>query len=186
MDDLDEELMRYRTLAFLVHRAKERALGAPSDKFVLELGIVALDKKGADRKGALQEYFATVEVALFDQYLLRLVAVFERVAFERLSAAVGAARTAVEDNYPDRSPFARAAKHLVKNIADDLTNLADIEKLLASYPQAAAKDLRALREHRNWIAHGGRVGKQSLFSRIEDVHKSLRELLDVIEAQQDG
>jgi hypothetical protein len=51
MNDLDEELMRYRTLAFLVHRAKERALGAPSDKFVLDLGIVALDKTTGRIKG---------------------------------------------------------------------------------------------------------------------------------------
>ncbi|MEO5731330.1 MAG: hypothetical protein ABI134_01780 [Byssovorax sp.] len=183
MSDLDEELVRYRTLAFLVHRAKERALGAPFDKYVSDLGIPALRKKNVDRKGALEEHFDTVEQTLFEQYLLRLMAVFERLAFERLSAAVGAARTAVEDNYPDRSPFARAAKHLVKNLADDLTTLADIEKLLASYPQAASKDLQELREHRNWIAHGGRVGRQSRFSRIEDVHKSLTELLDIIQTQ---
>jgi hypothetical protein len=183
MSDLDEELVRYRTLSFLARRAKERSLGAPFDQYVSDLGIPALGKRRADREGTLQEYFDSVEQALFDQYLLRLVAVFERMVFERLGAAVGAARSAVEEHYPSGSPFSRAARHLVKDVADDLTSLADIERLLASYPQSASKDLQELREHRNWIAHGGRVGRQSRFSRVEDVHKALSELLDVIEAQ---
>jgi hypothetical protein len=109
-----------------------------------------------------------------------LVAVFERLAFERLKNAVGTARTAIEQNYPPHSAFSRAAKRLAKDL-DDFPNLADIEGLLASYPQAASKELHELREHRNWIAHGGRLGKQSQFSRIEDVHKALQGLLSAIE-----
>lgn len=45
--------------------------------------------------------------------------------------------------------------------ADDFWNLSGIETLLASYPQAATKDLQALRAHRNYVTHGGRVGKLS-------------------------
>jgi hypothetical protein len=184
MSDLDEELVRYRTLVFLVKRAKERALGGPFEAYVSDLGIPALGKRRADRETALQEYFESVDQALFEQYLMRIVAVFERLAFERLGAAIGAARTAVEEHFPSESPFSRAAKHLVKDVATDLTNLADIERLLASYPQSPWKDLQELREHRNWIAHGGRVGRQSRFSRIEDVHKTLTELLEAIEARE--
>jgi hypothetical protein len=184
MSELDEELIQYRTLTFLARRAKERSLGAPFDPYVSDLGIPALGKKRADRGVALEEYFDSLEQSLFDQYLLRMVATFERLAFEKLTAAVGAARTAVEENYPAGSPFSRAAKYLVKGVTEDFTSLADIEKLLASYPQSASKELQELREHRNWIAHGGRVGRQSRFSRIEEVHKTLSELLDLIETQE--
>jgi len=183
MTDLDDELVRYRTLAFLARRAKERALGAPFDSYVSDLGIPALGKRGTDRKAALQEYFDSVEESLFDQYLLRLVAAFERLVFQKLNTAVGTARTTLEGNYPTASPFSRAARHLVKNTTDDFTNLADVEKLLASYPQSASKDLQELREHRNWIAHGGRLGQQSRFSRIDDVYTVLADLLVVIETQ---
>jgi hypothetical protein len=183
MTDLDDELVRYRTLAFLARRAKERALGAPFEPYVSDLGIPALGKKIADRKAAVEDYFDSVEQALFDQYLLRLVAAFERRAFQRLGTAVGTARTTLEENYPEASPFSRAVRHLVKDTKEDLTGLADVEKLLASYPQALSEDLQELREHRNWIAHGGRLGKQSRFSRIEEVHRILAYLLSVIHPQ---
>ncbi len=151
-------------------------MGAPFHQYVSDLGIPALGKKSADRKAALEQYFDSVEESLFNQCLLRLVAAFERLAFERLNAAVGAARTTLEDNYPSTSPFSRAARHLIK----DFTTLADVEGLLASYPQSASQDLRELREHRNWIAHGGRLGRISRFSRIEDVHRTLTDLLSAI------
>ncbi len=108
MTDLDDELVQFRTLAFLARRAKERALAAPSDSYVSDLGIPALGKRGTDRRAALEEYFDSIEESLFDQYLLRLVAVFERLVFHKLNAAVGTARTTLEDNYPAASPFSRS------------------------------------------------------------------------------
>jgi hypothetical protein len=69
---------------------------------------------------------------------------------------------------------------LVREPNSDVTNLRDIEVLLASYPQAAAQDLGALREHRNHIAHGGRIGRESTFSNLDDVQSTLTQLLEVI------
>lgn len=92
MAELDDELARFRTFAFLVRRAKERALDAPYDQYVLDLGIPALGKKRVDKRtttAAFEEYFDSVEATLFEQYLLRMVATFERLAFEKVAAAVG-------------------------------------------------------------------------------------------------
>ena len=91
MTGLDDELLQYATLAFLAGRAKERALSAPFDLYVSELGIPGMGKKGADRKTAIQAYFDSVQKSLFDQYLLRLVAAFEWLAFQKLNNAVGTA-----------------------------------------------------------------------------------------------
>ena len=180
MSDLDDELVCYKTLAFLTRGAKQRALGAPFDEYVSNLGIPALGKQKADRKATIEEYFDFVEESLFDQYLLRLVAAFERLAFQKLNNAVGTARATLEAKYPVDSPFSRAAGHFVKDAEVDFKSLADVEKLLASYPQSASKDLYELREHRNLVAHAGRLGERSTFSKIEDVHKALADLLSVI------
>ncbi|MGA2617590.1 MAG: hypothetical protein ABSF26_08280 [Thermoguttaceae bacterium] len=180
MSDLDDELVRYRTVAFLLRGAKERAIGNPSAQYVSDLGIPALKKAKPDRLAAIKEYFDSVEESLFDQYLLLMVAAFERLAYEKLKNAVGAARATISQHYPAPSSFSRAAQRLAKDV-DDFRNLADIEVLLASYPQSQSKDLQALREHRNWIAHGKRLGHQSLFSKMEDVHRTLEDILSVIE-----
>jgi hypothetical protein len=180
MNDLDDELRCYMTLAFLTRGAKQRALGAPFDEYVSNLGIPALGRQKADRKATIEAYFDSVEKSLFDQYLLRLVAAFERLAFDKLKNAIGTARATLEAEYPVDSPFWRAAGHFVKDAQVDFKSLADVEKLLASYPQSASKDLHELREHRNLVAHAGRLGERSTFSKIEDVPKALADLLSVI------
>jgi hypothetical protein len=183
MSDLDDELDRYRTLAFLAGRAKELALSKPSDKYVLDLGIPGLGKQRADEKATIKAYFDSVEKSLFEQGLLRLVAAFERLAYEKLKNAIGTARKTLREKYPPQSPFARVASHFVKDTNVGFKYLADVGKLFAKYPKSASKDLVELRSHRNWIAHGGRVGKPSTFSKIEDVHKALADLLSVIETK---
>jgi hypothetical protein len=180
MSDLDDELMCYNTLAFLARRAKERAVGAPFHEYVSDLGIPLLGKQKGDRKAVIEKYFDLVEESLFHHYLLRLVAAFERLAFQKLDNAVGTARRTLENKYPVDSPYAQAARHFVKDAKVGFTNLADVETLLASYPKSEYRDLQELREHRNWIAHGGRLGKRSRFSKIEDVHEALADLLSVI------
>ncbi len=180
MSDLDDELAQYRTLAFLTQRAMERALSNPFDEYIRELpGFPRLGKQKADGKEIIKEYFDSVKKSPFDQYLLRLVAAFERLAFLKLENAVGIA-SGMLGKYPPESPFSRAAKKFVKDAKADFKNLADIEELLKSYPQSTSKDLEELRLHRNWVAHAGRLGERSTFSKIEDVHKALADLLSVI------
>lgn len=179
MHDLDDELDRYRTLVFISRNAKQRALSDPFGDYVSSLGVPLLGRRKTDNQAAIKEYFDSVEQSLFQQALLRLVAAFERLAYQKLRNAVGAARTTLDQHYPAQSPLSRAAARLAKDIAD-FPNLKDLEGVLASYPQSASKRLAELREHRNWIAHGGRCGEQSRFSKIEDVHQTLQELLSAI------
>jgi hypothetical protein len=179
MDDLDDEFFVYRTLAELSRQARSRALAAPHDSYVANIYVAGLMKKTSDRKSAIESHFERLDRALFDQFLVRLVATFERCAFVQLRTALGEARTTLQRHYNSRHPFSRAAQHLVKD-AEDFWNLSGIEALLASYPQAACKDLQVLREHRNYVTHGGRVGKLSRYAKIDEVHSTLRELLQVI------
>jgi hypothetical protein len=184
VSDLDNELAHYRTLAFLTQRAMERALSNPSDEYVRELGFPPPGKRTAERKEIIKEYFDSVKESLFDQYLLRLVSAFERLAFKKLKNALGIARKTLEDKYPRQSPFSRAARDFVKDTDVGFNSLAEGEELLKSYPRSTPKNLQELRLHRNCVAHGGRLGERSTFSKIEDVHKALADLLSVIETKE--
>jgi hypothetical protein len=159
--------------------AKDRAKADPFGKFVAELGIPSLGKARSDRIAALEDYFDEIDRSLANSFLLRLVAAFEAEAFSRLATAIGAARSTIDDHYPKGLPFAKGARALVRDTTD-LPYLSDIQTLLKSDPQAPTDALDALREHRNKIAHGGRIGKESLFMDPEDVHRVLLELMNAI------
>src|SRR5580704_1325424 len=132
-------------------------------------------------ESTINDHFDRVDRALFDQFLVRLVATFERRAFEKLRAALGEAKSTVQKHYGSSQPFARAAQHLVMS-ASDFPNLAKLDMLLKSYPRASLEDFHALREHRNYVAHGSRVGvgAPSRFVKIEEVKDMLRQLLQII------
>jgi hypothetical protein len=110
--------------------------------------------------------------------------VVERRAFIHLGNAAGEARKAVGNQYDAGIAFALAAEHLVKN-AEDVGDLANVEKFVGCYPGPLAGNLEELRHHRNWIAHGKRagVGRQSTFTRIEDVHAALCAIVRAIEGR---
>ena len=84
----------------------------------------------------------------------------------------------MQQNYPSTSPFSQCTDALVRD-TKDIRDLADIEVLLRSYPHAAVDDLAALREHRNKVAHGGRVGKESRFGDPVKVHRTLVDLISI-------
>jgi hypothetical protein len=182
MDDLEDEYVVYRSLAELSRQARVRALSAPHDSYVANIYVAGLTKKTADRRSAVERHFDLVDRALFDQFLVRLVATFERCAFVKLGTALGEARSTLQRHY-DHLNLSLAAQHLVKDTGE-FWNLAGLEALLASYPQAPYKDLQALREHRNYVTHGGRVGRLSQYAKIDEVYSTLSELLRVISADE--
>lgn len=177
MSDMDDELMYYNALSVLVRRAREQVRRNPHDKQVAELGFSPVKTK--DPRAALEKSFDGLEKALAEAFLLRLVAAFEAEAFARLGTAVGEARRSVEARFAKTAPFSRAAVKLVRG-TEDFHNLAAIENLLRSYPRAPVDELEQLREHRNLIAHGGRLGRLSTFTSPVDVHRALSQLLGAI------
>jgi hypothetical protein len=183
-DDLEDEYSVYESLAELSRQARARALNPASKEWVASIHIIGLTEKmstNEDRKSTINDHFDRVDRALFEQFLARLVATFERRAFEKLRAALGEAKSTVQKHYGSSQPFARAAQHLVMS-ASDFPNLAKLDTLLKSYPRASVEGFQALREHRNYVAHGSRVGvgAPSRFLKIEEVKDTLRQLLQII------
>ena len=87
-------------------------MSSPSGQYVSDLGIPALGKNTADKKAAINDYFDSVEDSLFENCLLRLVAAFEWLAFEKLKNAVGTARATIGQHFPALSVLSciRAAR----------------------------------------------------------------------------
>lgn len=181
---LEKELVYFRALATLVRKAREIARSNPYDRRIEDLGLPALGKARDDRNAALATHFDGIEAALADAFLLRLVAAFEAASFVRLGTCVGEARKALDGGLPDGTPFARAAAKLVANRSDGM-NLADLARLCRSYPTVDSDSVEALRLHRNYVAHGGRLGAQSTFADPVDVHRVLSETLAAIGGSDD-
>jgi len=174
MSTLDQELQAYRALAQLLRSAKTMSERDPGDRRVVELGLTVRGRPARKRE-ELAEAFDAVDAALAEAFLLRLVASFEATAFQKLATAIGEARTTLDASFPERKPYRRSAAHLLRDASDfDLKTLAS---MLRSHPGAPAEALEELREHRNKVAHGGRIGKTSTFSNPTDVHRVLTELL---------
>lgn len=178
---LDDELLYFNALAVIVRNAKEDVRNRPHEKKNLELGFFDSKKKQKKRDlhAQIDEHFDRLHSMIVDAFLLRLVAAFEVQAFEQLKNAIGEAKKAAKENMSPGAPFASAAEKLVRS-QENFRNLSDIEDLFTSYAWAPVEDFQQLREHRNHVAHGGRVGQLSRFTEIEDVHRSLSELLRAI------
>lgn len=175
---LDQELAYYTAISALIKRARDLAKSNPYDPRISDLGLPSLGKTTKDRRAALDDDFDGMIAAVDDAFLLRLVAAFEVASFARLGTCVGESRKALNNGLPNGTPFARAAAKLLRNPNE--MKLTDIVKLCEAYPAKESKAIDALREHRNYVAHGGRIGKQSTFSKLTDVHRTLGEMLTAI------
>ena len=180
LKELDLRLAEYRAIVRLAGEARDRAERQPDASFVRGLGLPDLGEKTADRRAAIRRYFDALQQTLFEQCFVGMVATFERWAFIHLGNAIGEARKVVGSQYDAGVAFALAAENLVKD-AQDIGDLAQVEGFVACYPGKLAANLRELRHHRNWIAHGKRIGQQSRFNRIEDVHTALCDVVRAIE-----
>ena len=169
-NDLDDVLSQYRTLASALGRLRDRVIASPWSDEAKELGISAKKSAVEDRKAAAESHFASTQQALFEAFIVKLVAAFEAAAFRKLGTRIGDARSTLAKHHDARSIIQR----LVKD-KDDVRDLRGLETLLPG-----DTNLAALREHRNSVAHGGRLGKLSTFAKAEDVHNALVEILEMV------
>lgn len=180
MSRVDDELMFHRVLSALLDNVRRMAQTNPYNEKLAELGLPP-EKSKKDPRAALAEQIDKIQKALDEAFLLRLVAAFERMAYDRVATALGEARKAMTEHFSPQHPFSMAAAKLVRR---DLEGLKQIEELMASYPAAAESKLRGLREHRNFVAHGGRLGRQSADDAdLEGVHRTLVELMKAIDGR---
>lgn len=180
LDELKVRLLEYQSISQLARDAADRAERDPHAAFVQKLALPTLGEKTADRRAAIRNYFDSLQQTLFEQSFVGMVATFERWAFIHLGNAMGEARKVVGASYGASLAYARAAERLVRE-ESDIGDLASVEKFVACYPGQLAGTLQELRLHRNWIAHGKRVGRASRFSQMEDVYKALCDVVRAIE-----
>lgn len=169
-NDLADVLSQYRTLASALSRSRDRVIANPWSEEAKELGVLAKKTDTGSRKAAAESHFASTQQALLDAFIVKLVAAFEAAAFRKLATRIGEARSTLAKHHDALSIVQR----LVKD-KDEVRDLKGLEKLLQG-----DTSLAALREHRNLVAHGGRIGQLSTFATAEDVHDALVDLLEMV------
>ncbi len=173
-----DALETYICLKKICENARERASN-PADKYAQRISLPLSGKKPGDRKREISRCFGTLDFKIDELFFLDMVAYFEQIVFEKIGNASGQIRRIVRERYAKPSPFHRISASFVKG-EDDIHSLRNMHHLLENHiPKYLSEQLAAVIEHRNFIAHGGRIGKQSTHS-VEDVVRILNEILDYI------
>ncbi len=121
--------------------------------------------------------------SLINYCILELIANFD-VIFAKVgnasgeirSVVAGEIRSVVAEKYKAR-PFYRDGGAFVKTHRD-IGNLADVKALLPNtLSSELSKQLSEIIRHRNWLAHGGRIGEPSSLN-IDEIYSTFQEILD--------
>jgi len=182
-DSLKNVLDKYLCLKRICEKAQERASDKTSGaKFIQQIGLPVMGKK-VKRQSSIhvKEYFdEELLQSILDYAFLEIVATFEKMFFLKIDNASGEIRRVVKDHYLASAPLSSLSRSFVKN-KDDISSIAGIEKLLdGKISVRLSGKLSAIREHRNWIAHGKRsVGNSSTMS-IQEVHDVLQEVWQTV------
>lgn len=178
---LSHEVQMYYTLCKLVEHLGIRFNQDQNSKFIADMGLPAFRRKSDGNRDVL-EYFDDLVTALEESFYIRLVAQFEEYVFKRLENALGELRSIAKEEYPKaHNVFSQAISQLVKNV-DDIGNLRGVEILLESYSvEDLLKTMKAIRKHRNWLAHGkgARFGSNSGLN-LEEVEEHLKSVYDLV------
>lgn len=168
----------YVRLRKICENARERASN-PADKYAQKILPPPAGKKPDERKKEISRCFSTLQFKIDELFFLEMVACFEQIVFEKIGSASGEIRRIVKERYAGPAPFHRISASFVKD-GDDIHSLRNVYHLLESHiPKYLSEQLAAIIEHRNFIAHGGRLGRQSTHS-VEDVVIVLDEILNYI------
>ncbi|MDM8550243.1 hypothetical protein QUF72_09205 [Desulfobacterales bacterium HSG2] len=174
----EEELRTYTCLKKICENARERSLN-PADKYAQKVLIPLSEKKAGERRKEVARYFDTLHSKTDALFFLDMVARFEQIVFDKIDNASGQIRRIVKELYAKPDPFSKIAASFVKN-QDDIHSLRNVHNLLENHiPKYLSEQLAAIIEHRNFIAHGGRIGRPSPHS-VEEIALILDEILDHI------
>ncbi len=171
---------KYRCLKGICFNARERAKSDPTN-FVRTISLPFPGKEVKNRRKYIANYFDELQKSIFDYSFLDLVAIFEEIVFSKISNASGEIKRIVKDEY-SKAPFRESAASFVKD-KDDIYNLSGVRKLLeGKIPQEMSADLAGTLEHRNYLAHGKRVGigKQSTLCNTDELYEILQNILSII------
>ena len=172
---------KYICLIKICEYAQERATNKASGTDFIQRFALPLQQAKVTSKAFVQikEYFdEQLQQTIVDYALLDMVATFEKMLFLRIDNASGEIKRMVTEKYKAPAPLAKMSAAFIKDQAD-VYNLAGVTALLeGKIPPRLVSQLAAIREHRNWLAHGKRsVGQPSTLT-IHEVYKILQEILD--------
>ncbi len=176
---LRDVIERYHCLENIVSHARRMALSDPSGKYLDIFSLPFVGKKVKNKGEVLDSYFSQLQQNLMNYCFLDLVSKFEDILFAKISNASGEIRKLVAKEYNPPQPFCKDGKAFVKT-QTDIANLADARSLVANAisPELSRQFSEIIR-HRNWLAHGGRIGKPSLMA-IDEMRGALQEILERI------
>ncbi len=117
---------------------------------------------------------------------MNIVTTFEKIIFKKIQQARGDIENAINKGYEQRIKnkekvyFRHSAKSFIKSDTDifSLGAAKLLEKQIIN--KELFNDLKAIREHRDYLSHGKRnVGKQSRFT-IEEIKDKLIEIINSV------
>ncbi len=176
---INSSIERYYCLLKLCDYAQNRAKSDPAGSFARAIELPLSGRKIRDKKIGIDRYFNELQQYIIDYSFLDMVAAFEKTIFIKFGNASGDLKKIVKKEYIAPKPFYMSAESFIKN-RDDIYNLSGLKKILdGKIPSELSESLSEIIEHRNWIAHGKRVGKQSTL-KIEEVHNIIEKILNII------
>ncbi len=177
-DALRHVFNKYNTLLVLCLRAKERAIGDKTGKYLLDLGLDIVGQK-KNREHSIAKYFDTLQKDLEDNAILNLVATFEKLIFNQIPQTTNRSKEILASHYGRQEPFSSSIPAFVKS-KQDINNLSGIQNILSgSIPVTLENKLRDIFEYRHRIAHGRRFGKDASLT-VPETLKSLDETLAAV------
>lgn len=179
-DRLQEVVKQFSSLNSIHQLSQKRALDNPAQPFVSNIGLNVLGKRPADARKEIARHFQDIGDRLTDAGILALIVTFEQQVFYQISQASGSICKVVKKHYIPPEPFSGNGRGFVKD-KDDMRNLGGVKALLNPIiTQTLSDQLSEILDHRNWLAHGGRIGSKSKFD-INKMCNILTEILDRID-----
>lgn len=178
---LQEVFEKYVCLIKICEYAQERATNkAAGSDFIQRFALPIQGEKVTSKSVVhIKEYFdEKLQQAILDYAILDIVATFEKILFLRIDNASGEIKKIVREKYKTPAPLVKMSESFVKG-KEDIYNLSGVTALLeGKIPPRLISQLSAIREHRNWLAHGKRsVGQPSTLT-IQEIYNILQEILD--------
>lgn len=178
---LQEVFEKYICLIKICEYAQERATNkATGSDFIQRFALPIQGKKVTSKSSVhIKEYFdEKLQQTILDYAILEIVAAFEKILFLRIDNASGEMKRIVKERYKTPAPLAKMSGAFIKG-KEGIYNLSGVIALLeGKIPPRLMSQLSAIREHRNWLAHGKRsVGQPSTLT-IREVYNILQEILE--------
>src|SRR5260370_37235615 len=104
MTDIDDAYARYQILSRILERARERAVGNPTDNANINLGLTERGQKRQEARRQIEEIFEELGGLVNHLAILDMAATFEKFFLARLNTALGQDRKVIRERYRGSVP----------------------------------------------------------------------------------